>query len=128
MCARVLSRVREGANKRAGQSGQNPAAAIRLRNAEDRTQLSVIPRHFTGHRCVKAAVALTPKQSEWRPREHRRWVSSSVDAVIIRELPLHFLGVIGLSTALVLSEHNNLSITVLAKHMPRDYDIEYASP
>ncbi|CAG5161194.1 uncharacterized protein ALTATR162_LOCUS5979 [Alternaria atra] len=37
-------------------------------------------------------------------------------------------GVIGLSTALVLSKHKNLSITVVAKHMPGDYDIEYASP
>ena len=37
-------------------------------------------------------------------------------------------GVIGLSTALVLSKHKDLSITVVAKHMPGDYDIEYASP
>ncbi|EUC42306.1 hypothetical protein COCMIDRAFT_29064 [Bipolaris oryzae ATCC 44560] len=37
-------------------------------------------------------------------------------------------GVIGLSAALVLSRHKNLSITVVAKHMPGDYDIEYASP
>jgi glycine/D-amino acid oxidase-like deaminating enzyme len=36
--------------------------------------------------------------------------------------------VIGLSTALVLSKHNDLNITVVSKHMPGDYDIEYASP
>jgi hypothetical protein len=28
----------------------------------------------------------------------------------------------------VLSKHKNLSITIVAKHMPGDYDIEYASP
>ncbi|KAF2750517.1 FAD dependent oxidoreductase [Sporormia fimetaria CBS 119925] len=37
-------------------------------------------------------------------------------------------GVIGLTTAVVLSQNKNLSITVVAKHMPGDYDIEYASP
>jgi hypothetical protein len=37
-------------------------------------------------------------------------------------------GVLGLSTALALSKHENLSITLVAKHMPGDYDIEYASP
>jgi D-amino-acid oxidase len=36
--------------------------------------------------------------------------------------------VIGLSTALILSHHPSISITVIAKHMPGDYDIEYASP
>lgn len=35
---------------------------------------------------------------------------------------------LGLSTALVLSKHKGLSITVVSKHMPGDYDIEYASP
>ena len=35
---------------------------------------------------------------------------------------------IGLTTALVLSKHKNLSITLVSKHMPGDYDIEYASP
>ncbi|KAJ9627828.1 D-amino acid oxidase [Taxawa tesnikishii (nom. ined.)] len=37
-------------------------------------------------------------------------------------------GVAGLTTALLLSENPDYSITVLAKHMPGDYDIEYASP
>ncbi|GAB7346868.1 hypothetical protein MBLNU459_g1950t1 [Dothideomycetes sp. NU459] len=37
-------------------------------------------------------------------------------------------GVIGLTTALSLSKSNDYSITVIAKHMPGDYDIEYASP
>lgn len=44
------------------------------------------------------------------------------------ESSVHRAGVIGLTTALVLSKHKNLNITVLAKHMPGDYDIEYASP
>ena len=34
----------------------------------------------------------------------------------------------GLTTALLLSRHANYNITVVAKHMPGDYDIEYASP
>lgn len=34
----------------------------------------------------------------------------------------------GLTAALVLSKHKNLNITVVSKHMPGDYDIEYASP
>lgn len=34
----------------------------------------------------------------------------------------------GLTTALLLSRNANLNITVAAKHMPGDYDIEYASP
>ena len=34
----------------------------------------------------------------------------------------------GLTTALLLSRNANYSITVAAKHMPGDYDIEYASP
>ncbi|KAK0512451.1 hypothetical protein JMJ35_005579 [Cladonia borealis] len=37
-------------------------------------------------------------------------------------------GVAGLTTALLLSRNKNYKITVAAKHMPGDYDIEYASP
>lgn len=37
-------------------------------------------------------------------------------------------GVVGLTTALQLSKNNNYSVTIVAKHMPGDYDIEYASP
>ncbi|PYI14393.1 D-amino-acid oxidase [Aspergillus japonicus CBS 114.51] len=37
-------------------------------------------------------------------------------------------GVSGLTTAYILSKDPSNSITVLAKHMPGDYDIEYASP
>ncbi|TKX27666.1 D-amino-acid oxidase [Elsinoe australis] len=37
-------------------------------------------------------------------------------------------GVSGLTTALLLSRNEKYSITVVAKHMPGDYDIEYASP
>ncbi|KAF1810366.1 D-amino-acid oxidase [Eremomyces bilateralis CBS 781.70] len=37
-------------------------------------------------------------------------------------------GVIGLTCALNLSAKRGTSVTVLAKHMPGDYDVEYASP
>jgi hypothetical protein len=37
-------------------------------------------------------------------------------------------GVAGLTTALLLSKNKNYQIVVAAKHMPGDYDIEYASP
>lgn len=37
-------------------------------------------------------------------------------------------GVAGLTTALLLSKSNKYKIVVAAKHMPGDYDIEYASP
>jgi D-amino-acid oxidase len=36
--------------------------------------------------------------------------------------------VAGLTTALLLSKNPLYKITVAAKHMPGDYDIEYASP
>lgn len=34
----------------------------------------------------------------------------------------------GLTTALLLSKSGKYNIVVAAKHMPGDYDIEYASP
>lgn len=37
-------------------------------------------------------------------------------------------GVSGLTTAYLLSQDPANKVTVLAKHMPGDYDIEYASP
>lgn len=37
-------------------------------------------------------------------------------------------GVVGLTTALVLARSGKHSVTVVAKHMPGDYDIEYTSP
>lgn len=37
-------------------------------------------------------------------------------------------GVSGLTTALVLSRIEGNDVTVVAKHMPGDYDVEYASP
>lgn len=37
-------------------------------------------------------------------------------------------GVIGLTTAYLLSNDASNCITVVAKHMPGDYDIEYCSP
>lgn len=46
-------------------------------------------------------------------------------------LTCHSAGVSGLTTALLLAKKNNdhgEHITVVAKHMPGDYDIEYTSP
>lgn len=37
-------------------------------------------------------------------------------------------GVIGLTTALILSRDASNDVTIAAKHMPGDYDIEYCSP
>ncbi|KAI5795568.1 D-amino-acid oxidase [Geopyxis carbonaria] len=37
-------------------------------------------------------------------------------------------GVIGLTTALLLARQGNCNVTIVAKHMPGDYDIEYTSP
>ncbi|KAK5003182.1 hypothetical protein LTR28_010492, partial [Elasticomyces elasticus] len=37
-------------------------------------------------------------------------------------------GVIGLTTAMLLSRKPGYNVTLVAKHMPGDYDIEYASP
>jgi len=38
-------------------------------------------------------------------------------------------GVAGLTTALQLAKkHKDAAITIVAKHMPGDYDIEYTSP
>ena len=37
-------------------------------------------------------------------------------------------GVAGLTTALLLSRDPKIRVVVAAKHMPGDYDIEYASP
>lgn len=37
-------------------------------------------------------------------------------------------GVLGLSTALAVSKHEDIDVLVVSKHMPGDYDIEYASP
>ncbi len=45
---------------------------------------------------------------------------------MIVELINHSAGVSGLTTALLLSKDHN--VTIVAKHMPGDYDIEYASP
>ncbi|QSZ34220.1 hypothetical protein DSL72_005810 [Monilinia vaccinii-corymbosi] len=37
-------------------------------------------------------------------------------------------GVSGLTTALLLSQNPTFQVTIIAKHMPGDYDIEYTSP
>ncbi|KAK3069977.1 D-amino acid oxidase [Teratosphaeriaceae sp. CCFEE 6253] len=42
--------------------------------------------------------------------------------------PYHSAGVAGLTTALLLARRGEHNITIIAKHMPGDYDIEYASP
>lgn len=42
---------------------------------------------------------------------------------------LHSAGVVGLTSALLLARDNKDNvITVVAKHMPGDYDILYTSP
>ena len=43
-------------------------------------------------------------------------------------LIINSAGVSGLTTALLLSRDPRYSITIVAKWMPGDYDIEYASP
>lgn len=47
------------------------------------------------------------------------------DSLQNRHLPSN---VTGLTTALLLSKTSGYKITVAAKHMPGDYDIQYASP
>jgi D-amino-acid oxidase len=37
-------------------------------------------------------------------------------------------GVSGLTTGLLLAKNPRNKITIIAKHMPGDYDIEYTSP
>lgn len=48
--------------------------------------------------------------------------------VLIRLLVDIRAGVAGLTTALLLSRKPGYKIVIAAKHMPGDYDIEYASP
>ena len=43
-------------------------------------------------------------------------------------LCLYSAGVSGLTTALLLAKNKQYAVTVAAKYMPGDYDIEYASP
>jgi D-amino-acid oxidase len=43
-------------------------------------------------------------------------------------MPRTRAGVIGLTAALVLAGEGNCDVTVVAKHMPGDNDIEYCSP
>lgn len=52
-------------------------------------------------------------------RTHRRGAPANFSASA---------GVSGLTTAYLLSKEAANHITVVAKHMPGDYDIEYASP
>lgn len=46
----------------------------------------------------------------------------------VRADPPSSAGVSGLTTALLLAQDESNQITIVAKHMPGDYDIEYASP
>jgi glycine/D-amino acid oxidase-like deaminating enzyme len=47
---------------------------------------------------------------------------------VLLTVPNYSAGVSGLTTALLLSKDAGTSVTVVAKHMPGDYSIEYASP
>ncbi len=51
-----------------------------------------------------------------------------LDAPMIGMLTVISAGVSGLTSALVLARTGKYDVTVVAKHMPGDYDIEYASP
>jgi len=53
---------------------------------------------------------------------------SDVTATKVRSLSGDSAGVSGLTTALLLARSGDYDITIVAKHMPGDYDIEYASP
>ena len=44
------------------------------------------------------------------------------------QLTTYSAGVVGLTSALLLSRDPDNSVTVVAKHMPGDYHIEYTSP
>jgi hypothetical protein len=59
MCARVLSRVREGANKRAGETGHDPAISLL------RPPRPLFEYPTAHHRCVKPALAPTLKLPAW---------------------------------------------------------------
>lgn len=51
-----------------------------------------------------------------------------IDVMTDKEDVYYRAGVSGLTSALLLSRNKANKITVVAKHMPGDYDIEYASP
>lgn len=53
---------------------------------------------------------------------------SSCQECLVSLLTSYSAGVAGLTTALLLSRIPGYKIVVIAKHMPGDYDIEYASP
>lgn len=56
-------------------------------------------------------------------------LSGKIFKLIARKLQLTIssAGVIGLTSALLLAKEGN-KVTVVGKHMPGDYDAEYASP
>lgn len=53
---------------------------------------------------------------------------STLYALVNEEDVYYRAGVSGLTSALLLSRNKANKVTVVAKHMPGDYDIEYASP
>jgi glycine/D-amino acid oxidase-like deaminating enzyme len=56
-------------------------------------------------------------------------VSVTVRSQTVQPAEMHSrAGVVGLTTAVLLSRDPKYTVTVIAKHMPGDYDIEYTSP
>ncbi|MCJ1394567.1 hypothetical protein MMC18_007446 [Xylographa bjoerkii] len=62
-----------------------------------------------------------PRKAVLRSRVHSERMAAGFEAMRVA-------GVSGLTTALLLSKNPAYKITVAAKYMPGDYDIEYASP
>ena len=54
--------------------------------------------------------------------------TSALGSMYLNQRALCSAGVAGLTTAFLLSKIPGYRIVVAAKHMPGDYDIEYASP
>jgi hypothetical protein len=76
-----------------------------------------LPLHGT-NKCCCSGVS-QPKDSDYLAL----LTSTNTDMMFIFRA-----GVAGLTTALLLSKNPEYNIVVAAKHMPGDYDIEYASP
>jgi D-amino-acid oxidase len=56
------------------------------------------------------------------------WVGSLLNGHYLFRLTYYSAGVSGLTSALLLARDKTSMVTVVAKHMPGDYDAEYASP
>lgn len=61
------------------------------------------------------------------PKHRCHWVWADIYAEVLKA-DRASAGVSGLTTALLLSRTAHYQITVAARHMPGDYDIDYASP